>query len=171
MGDDRAPRKDHLCPNAQQRCAWDPRLNAARGSRAMACGRYCDLRPAPDYSRLHSADTECDPLRCRPLHHVGLLVHSLDILCQSGRDNCSVILGHVCWYRSRRGLCVRRRTIARRRCGGGLGSMAMAAKGCGRRSQMTALGHVWTTPAVQEEFDVRLSVGCKSCVRPVCAAP
>ena len=26
MGDDRAPRKDHLCPDAQQRCAWDPRL-------------------------------------------------------------------------------------------------------------------------------------------------
>jgi len=33
------------------------------------------------------------------------------------------------------------------------------------------LGHVWTTPALQEESDVRLAVGCKSCVRPVCAAP
>ena len=32
-------------------------------------------------------------------------------------------------------------------------------------------GHVWTTPALQEESDVRLAVGCKSCVRPVCAAP
>jgi hypothetical protein len=30
-------------------------------------------------------------------------------------------------------------------------------------------GHVWTTPALQE--DVPLAVGCKSCVRPVCAAP
>jgi hypothetical protein len=28
-------------------------------------------------------------------------------------------------------------------------------------------GHVWTTPALQEESDVRLAVGCKSCVRPV----
>jgi hypothetical protein len=30
---------------------------------------------------------------------------------------------------------------------------------------------VWTTPALQEESDVRLAVGYKSCVRPVCAAP
>src|SRR5438270_14039946 len=28
-----------------------------------------------------------------------------------------------------------------------------------------------TTPALQEESDVRLAIGCKSCVRPVCAAP
>jgi hypothetical protein len=34
----------------------------------------------------------------------------------------------------------------------------------------SATGHVWTTPALQEESDVRLAVGCKSCVRPVCAA-
>lgn len=29
------------------------------------------------------------------------------------------------------------------------------------------MGHVWTTPALQEESGVRLAVGCKSCVRPV----
>lgn len=33
-----------------------------------------------------------------------------------------------------------------------------------------ALGHVWTTPALQEEFGDRLAVGCKSCVRPIGAA-
>ena len=33
------------------------------------------------------------------------------------------------------------------------------------------VGHVWTTPALQEDSDVQLAVGCKSCVRPVCAAP
>ena len=32
------------------------------------------------------------------------------------------------------------------------------------------LGHVWTTPALQEESDVTLAVGCKSCVRPDVAA-
>jgi len=43
---------------------------------------------------------------------------------------------------------------------------------CGAISSRTsAQGHVWTTPALQEESDVRLAVGCKSCVRPVCAAP
>ena len=31
-------------------------------------------------------------------------------------------------------------------------------------------GHVWTTPALQEESGVQLAVGCKSCVRPVVAA-
>jgi len=38
-------------------------------------------------------------------------------------------------------------------------------------SKTAASGHVWTTPALQGESDVRLAVGCKSCVRPVCAAP
>jgi hypothetical protein len=37
--------------------------------------------------------------------------------------------------------------------------------------RMFVPGHVWTTPALQEESDVRLAVGCKSCVRPVCAVP
>jgi len=32
------------------------------------------------------------------------------------------------------------------------------------------MGHVWTTPALQEESGVWLAVGCKSCVRPVRAA-
>src|SRR5262245_52617816 len=32
---------------------------------------------------------------------------------------------------------------------------------------MTATGHVWTTPALQEESGICLAVGCKSCVRPV----
>ena len=36
---------------------------------------------------------------------------------------------------------------------------------------MSALGHVWTAPALQEESDIRLAVGYKSCVRPVCAVP
>src|SRR3954468_5894734 len=38
-------------------------------------------------------------------------------------------------------------------------------------SPLLQRGHVWTTPALQGESDVRLAVGCKSCVRPVCAAP
>src|SRR6476660_9107450 len=30
--------------------------------------------------------------------------------------------------------------------------------------------HVWTAPAVQEEFGVCREVGCKSCIRPVATA-
>jgi hypothetical protein len=32
------------------------------------------------------------------------------------------------------------------------------------------LGHVWTAPTGQGFFWLLLAVGCKSCVRPVCAA-
>jgi hypothetical protein len=39
------------------------------------------------------------------------------------------------------------------------------------RVKNDALGHVWTTPALQEESDVRLAVGCKSCVRPHMMVP
>ena len=34
---------------------------------------------------------------------------------------------------------------------------------------MSALGHVWTAPTGQGIFGFLLAVGCKSCVRPVCA--
>ena len=34
----------------------------------------------------------------------------------------------------------------------------------------TALGHVWTAPAVQEEFDSQRNVRVQSCIRPVNAA-
>ena len=35
---------------------------------------------------------------------------------------------------------------------------------------LNSQGHVWTTPALQGNSDMRLAVGCKSCVRPVVAA-
>ena len=31
------------------------------------------------------------------------------------------------------------------------------------------MGHVWTVPAVQEEFDYQRSVRVRSCIRPVVA--
>ena len=34
---------------------------------------------------------------------------------------------------------------------------------------MSQLGHVWTAPTGQGIFGFLLAVGCKSCVRPVCA--
>ena len=35
---------------------------------------------------------------------------------------------------------------------------------------MTGWGHVWTAPAVQEEFDYQRSVRVRSCIRPLSAA-
>ena len=35
---------------------------------------------------------------------------------------------------------------------------------------MSQLGHVWTAPAVQEEFDYQRSVRVRSCIRPLNAA-
>src|SRR5262245_64525131 len=40
---------------------------------------------------------------------------------------------------------------------------------CDARPDHTS-GHVWTTPALQEESSDWLAVGCKSCVRPIRAA-
>jgi hypothetical protein len=37
------------------------------------------------------------------------------------------------------------------------------------RAGMSQLGHVWTAPTGQGIFGFLLAVGCKSCVRPVCA--
>ena len=35
--------------------------------------------------------------------------------------------------------------------------------------QTVGMGHVWTVPAVQEEFDYQRSVRVRSCIRPVVA--
>ena len=40
------------------------------------------------------------PLRGRPLHHRGLLVHRLDLVRQSGRDDRAVALGYICRNRA-----------------------------------------------------------------------
>jgi hypothetical protein len=39
-----------------------------------------------------------------------------------------------------------------------------------RKPIRTALGHVWTAPAVQEEADFQRSVRVESCIRPLSAA-
>jgi hypothetical protein len=43
-----------------------------------------------------------------------------------------------------------------------------AVSSCGHAAHLlpAAVVHVWTTPALQEDSDVQLAVGCKSCVRP-----
>jgi hypothetical protein len=37
------------------------------------------------------------------------------------------------------------------------------------KSRTSEKGHVWTAPTGQGIFGFLLAVGCKSCVRPVCA--
>jgi glycerol uptake facilitator-like aquaporin len=44
-----------------------------------------------------------DPFCGRPLHHVGLLVHGVDVVCQSGGDHCPRTFRHVCRDRALQG--------------------------------------------------------------------
>jgi hypothetical protein len=39
-------------------------------------------------------------LRRGPLHHVGILVHRLDVICKSRGDDCAFALGHLCGHRA-----------------------------------------------------------------------
>ena len=39
-----------------------------------------------------------------------------------------------------------------------------------KNREVAHLGHVWTAPAVQEEFDYQRSVRVRSCIRPLSAA-
>jgi hypothetical protein len=40
----------------------------------------------------------------------------------------------------------------------------------GLKRHMLVMGHVWTAPTGQGIFGFLFAVGCKPCVRPVCAA-
>jgi len=68
------------------------------GSMVRGSGRY--IRPAVDDLWMQRANAVGCPLCRWPLHHVRLLVYSLDFLCQSSRDDCAFTLGYFCWHRT-----------------------------------------------------------------------
>ena len=75
--------------------------------------------------RIARDDRRLDPFFARehadaggPLHHSGLLVHGIDIVCQSGGDDCALALRHFCRYCA--GFCSRLYRGADRRCVGWL---------------------------------------------------
>jgi arsenate reductase (thioredoxin) len=75
---------------------------------------------------LRSAYTYGRTLRGRALHHLGLLVHSLYILCQSGSDHCTIDFRHVRRHRSLSGTGLYFCPAWRNALGSDAGSMAWA---------------------------------------------
>jgi hypothetical protein len=72
----------------------------ARRRRAVV-GRGCrDIRIAADDLRLRRTNARRHPLRGRPLHHIGLLVHGLNVVRQSGCDDRAIALRHFRGYRA-----------------------------------------------------------------------
>ena len=63
------------------------RLDGADGASAMGGRVHRHVRPDRDHSRLHPLQAGRGGHGRRPLHHLGLLVHGLDLLRQSGRDH------------------------------------------------------------------------------------
>ncbi len=74
---------------------WQISTTVRSGSRSMARRSRCDLWTAAHNIRMSGAGAGCHPLCGRPLHYVGLLVHRIDIVRQSGGDHRPFAFGHV----------------------------------------------------------------------------
>lgn len=104
---------------------------------SMVCGVHRDLRSAADYPRMCCAGACRDTIRCRALHHVGILVHGVNVVRQSGSHDCSLIVEYVCRNRTDRSINVHCCAI-----GGNAG-------GCEYRAM--ALAHLILPPRRQSE--------------------
>ena len=85
----RAGRRRH-CRNHDRACdvcvAADRRVAENANRRfAMVCRRRRGIRPARDHPRRHKVQPRGSPVAGRSLHHRRLLVHGLDLVCQSRR--------------------------------------------------------------------------------------
>ena len=74
--------------------------HGAHGAGPMVGGSGRHLRPAADDLRLHRAHAGGRALRGRPLHHGRVLVHRLDVVRKSGRDDRALAVRHLRGHRS-----------------------------------------------------------------------
>ena len=116
----RAGRRRHRRNHAG---ACDVRAAAARRlaedanrRRAMARRGRGHLRPGRDHPRRHPVQPHGGAVAGRPLHHRGLLVHRVDLVCQSRRRHRAIADQHVFGHSPRRSSRLyRRRTLRRGR--------------------------------------------------------
>ena len=80
----------------------------ARRRWAMVRGSCRYVRFAAYDFRLRCPDARRSPLRGRPLHHVSLLVHGLNVIRQPGSDNCALAFGYFCRHSALGRVCVHR---------------------------------------------------------------
>jgi glycerol uptake facilitator-like aquaporin len=65
---------------------------------------------------LFPASIQCCSIRCRRIHHGGLLVHRIYIVCESRCHDCAVSQRHICVHPAHRCSLVRRGSISRGNC-------------------------------------------------------
>ena len=82
-----------------------------------------------DDLRLRGAHAGCRTLRGRPLHHLGLLVHGLDLVCQSGGNDRALAVRYLRRHRPSRRRGLHRRATCRDDRGRGPRPMALAGSG------------------------------------------
>src|ERR1044072_9180590 len=80
----------------------------------MARRSNCDVRTPAHDLRLPRGCARCHSLRGRPLHHRGLLVHRLHLICKPGGDGGTVAVRYVRRHCSQRCHGVCRRSMRRR---------------------------------------------------------
>jgi hypothetical protein len=114
------------CGNSQSLRALAPGDGSRRRSRRSDC---CSLSAAAR----HGAGRHS--LRGRPLHHLGLLVHRIDIFRQSSRDNRALVVRHFRRDCSLRRGCIHRRAVR----GNGSGRDSVKAPPLGRPSWPAAI--------------------------------
>ena len=106
-----------------------------RPSRTMARRSGRDVRIAPNHLWLRRPNTECDTIRRRPVHHIRLLVHRLNLIRQPGRDDCTLAFGYFCRYRACRSSCVHRGAAGGSCCCCGHCTLVMGETSLGVRAQ------------------------------------
>ena len=99
--DVRAPARRRLAQDAHRR-------------RAMAGRSGCRLRPGRDHSRRDQIQPSCGALAGRALHHGGLLVHRVDVVCQSRSRHRAVAHQHFFRHPPDRSSRLHRRRARRR---------------------------------------------------------
>ena len=96
---------------------WQVSLHARTGGRAVARRIRRHVRAVADHPRMRGAQRRGNSLRGRSLYYGGLLVHRLDVVCQSGRHHRALAVRHVRRHRAGRRRRLHRRA-ARRHAGG-----------------------------------------------------
>ena len=116
---------------------WQVSAHGADGRRTMA-RRICrDFWIAANDFRLRCANAGGSSLRRRSVHYVGLLVHGVDIIRQSGRDHRAFAFRHLRGYRSRRRHCIYRRAAPWHAGGGAVSQLVLDQNE--KHGRMTAL--------------------------------
>jgi len=87
--------------------------HGANGSRSMTCGSRRHVRVTVDDIGMRCANASGCTLCCWSLHHRRLLVYSLNLIRQSGCNDCALAIGYLRRHRAYWGHCLYLRSVRR----------------------------------------------------------